>query len=109
MPFISLYSGIINFSPSALCSRIPGLSPKQKRLCIESSDAVVALGNGHKLGAMECQHQFRGDNFVNNPRSKFILTNPSQHRSPMELQRGMAKRCIWTCDISWLVWRNELN
>jgi wingless-type MMTV integration site family, member 7 len=57
---IFIYSGIFNFSPAALCSRIPGLSPKQKRLCIEAPDAVVALGNGHKLGAMECQHQFKG-------------------------------------------------
>lgn len=59
--FIFLYSrGLLSFSPAALCSRIPGLSPKQKKLCIESPDAVVALGSGHVLGSKECQYQFKG-------------------------------------------------
>ncbi|CRK90849.1 CLUMA_CG004539, isoform A [Clunio marinus] len=52
--------GLMCFSPAALCSRIPGLSPKQKKLCSESPDAVVALGNGHSLGSRECQYQFKG-------------------------------------------------
>jgi wnt family len=54
-------SGLLSFSPSALCSRIPGLSPKQKKLCVESPDAVVALGSGHALGSRECQYQFKGE------------------------------------------------
>lgn len=58
--FSCLFRGLLSFSPAALCSRIPGLSPKQKKLCIESPDAVVALGNGHALGAKECQYQLAG-------------------------------------------------
>lgn len=33
----------------------------QKQLCVEAPDAVAALGAGHNLAALECQHQFKGD------------------------------------------------
>ena len=59
--FLHPSRGLLCFSPAALCSRIPGLSPKQKKLCIESPDAVVALGAGHVLGSKECQYQFKGE------------------------------------------------
>lgn len=64
----------MSFSPAALCSRIPGLSPKQKKLCIESPDAVVALGSGHVLGSKECQYQFKG-------KSKFLSRHGNQRFS----------------------------
>ncbi|XP_055551013.1 protein Wnt-2 isoform X6 [Wyeomyia smithii] len=49
-----------SFTSSVLCSRIPGLSPYQKQLCIDAPDAVVSLSAGQMLGAQECQRQFRG-------------------------------------------------
>ncbi|XP_067634113.1 protein Wnt-2 isoform X1 [Eurosta solidaginis] len=49
-----------SFTSSILCSRIPGLTPQQRQLCSESPDALIALGEGHQMGAYECQHQFRG-------------------------------------------------
>ncbi|XP_053963343.1 protein Wnt-2 [Anastrepha ludens] len=49
-----------SFTSSILCARIPGLTPQQRQLCSESPDALIALGEGHQLGAYECQHQFRG-------------------------------------------------
>nr|XP_029728289.1 protein Wnt-2 [Aedes albopictus]XP_029728290.1 protein Wnt-2 [Aedes albopictus]XP_029728291.1 protein Wnt-2 [Aedes albopictus]XP_029728292.1 protein Wnt-2 [Aedes albopictus] len=49
-----------SFTSSVLCSRIPGLSSYQRQLCVEAPDAVVSLSTGQKLGAQECQHQFRG-------------------------------------------------
>ncbi|XP_037903285.1 protein Wnt-2 isoform X2 [Hermetia illucens] len=45
---------------AVLCSRIPGLSPAQRDLCIESPDALIALASGRFLGVQECQHQFKG-------------------------------------------------
>ncbi|XP_062545202.1 protein Wnt-2 isoform X2 [Armigeres subalbatus] len=49
-----------SFTSSVLCSRIPGLLPYQRQLCVEAPDAVVSLSTGQKIGAQECQHQFRG-------------------------------------------------
>ncbi|XP_055591802.1 protein Wnt-2 [Uranotaenia lowii] len=48
-----------SFSPSVLCSRIPGLSPYQRQLCVDAPDAVVSLSAGQHLGAQECQKQFK--------------------------------------------------
>ena len=59
--FYNNFSRVVcSFAASILCSRIPGLSNIQRQLCIESPDAMAALGAGHKLGAQECQHQFKG-------------------------------------------------
>lgn len=51
---------VSSFTSSLLCARIPGLTPQQRQLCTESPDALIALGEGHQLGAQECQYQFRG-------------------------------------------------
>lgn len=51
---------VSSFTSSLLCARIPGLTLQQKQLCTESPDALIALGEGHQLGAQECQYQFRG-------------------------------------------------
>lgn len=58
--FISCFRVVCSFASTILCARIPGLSPAQRQLCVESPDAVVALGAGHLLGSQECQHQFKG-------------------------------------------------
>lgn len=44
---------------SLLCSRVAGLSPRQRALCRSAPDAIVAIGTGLRLGMLECQHQFR--------------------------------------------------
>ncbi|XP_017836974.1 protein Wnt-2 isoform X2 [Drosophila busckii] len=36
------------------------MTTAQRQLCSEMPDALIALGEGHQLGAQECQHQFRG-------------------------------------------------
>lgn len=49
-----------SFASSIICNRVPGLTPVQRQLCTEAPDAFIALGDGHMLGAQECQHQFKG-------------------------------------------------
>jgi hypothetical protein len=73
MTFFWCFRGLLSFSPAALCSRISGLSPKQKKLCIESPDAVVALGIGHALGARECQYQLAGETCRSHRSSQQLL------------------------------------
>lgn len=51
---------VSSFTSAMLCARIPGLTPAQRHMCGEMPDALIALGEGHQLGAQECQHQFRG-------------------------------------------------
>lgn len=41
---------------------MPGLSPPQRQMCIESPDAVSSLALGQVLAASECEHQFKGNN-----------------------------------------------
>ena len=42
-----------------ICSRIPGLTEKQRHLCQTYPDAMVAIGSGSKLSLAECQEQFK--------------------------------------------------
>lgn len=46
-------------SADQICSKIPGLTYKQRMLCAAKPDAMVAISNGAKLGLAECQEQFR--------------------------------------------------
>jgi len=46
-------------SADLICSRIPGLTARQRRLCSTKPDAMVAISNGAKLGLAECQQQFK--------------------------------------------------
>ncbi|GIY55889.1 protein Wnt-7b [Caerostris darwini] len=47
------------FTASIICSKIPGLTPAQQRLCQERPDLIVAVGDGARMGIAECQKQFR--------------------------------------------------
>lgn len=51
---------VCSFASSIICNRVPGLTTAQRQLCSEAPDAFIALGDGHMLGAEECQHQFKG-------------------------------------------------
>ncbi|XP_069682106.1 protein Wnt-7b isoform X2 [Periplaneta americana] len=42
-----------------ICGRIPGLTARQRDMCRSSPDAMVAVGDGVRLGTLECQEQFR--------------------------------------------------
>ncbi|XP_050707025.1 protein Wnt-2b-like [Eriocheir sinensis] len=42
-----------------LCSRVPGLTPRQSRICTRAPDAMVAISEGARAGLRECQRQFQ--------------------------------------------------
>ncbi|XP_061436950.1 protein Wnt-7b-like [Lethenteron reissneri] len=46
-------------SADTICGKIPGLTPQQRALCRSHPDAMVAVGEGARLGIGECRHQFR--------------------------------------------------
>uniref|UniRef100_A0AAR5PB22 Protein Wnt n=1 Tax=Dendroctonus ponderosae TaxID=77166 RepID=A0AAR5PB22_DENPD len=41
------------------CSRIPGLTTRQREMCKSSPDAMVAIGDGIRMATDECKYQFR--------------------------------------------------
>ena len=41
-----------------ICNKIPGLAPRQRTICQSRPDAIVAVGDGAKLGQQECEYQF---------------------------------------------------
>ena len=43
-----------------ICSEIPGLNPHQRVICQNHPKAIAAMGEGAKIGLLECQSQFRG-------------------------------------------------
>lgn len=63
--FLSFFRIACSFASSIICNRVPGLTPAQRQLCSEAPDAFIALGDGHMLGAEECQHQFKGNSETN--------------------------------------------
>ncbi|XP_063239109.1 protein Wnt-7b [Bacillus rossius redtenbacheri] len=52
-------SSVVALGAHVVCSRIPGLTARQRELCRAAPDALVATGDGARLGLHECQHQFR--------------------------------------------------
>ncbi|XP_050706395.1 protein Wnt-7b-like [Eriocheir sinensis] len=42
-----------------LCSRVPGLTARQSRICTRAPDAMVAISEGARAGLRECQRQFQ--------------------------------------------------
>ncbi|XP_076335230.1 protein Wnt-7b-like isoform X1 [Tachypleus tridentatus] len=52
-------SSVVAFSAHIICNKIPGLTATQRRICRVRPDAIVAIGNGAKLGIKECQRQFQ--------------------------------------------------
>jgi wingless-type MMTV integration site family protein 7 len=59
--FDRTFSSVIVLGASIICSKIPGLAPKQRILCQSHPDAMVAVGEGVKVGFKECQYQFRNN------------------------------------------------
>lgn len=54
-----LVPAVAAFTASIICSKIPGLTPAQQRMCQERPDLIVAVGDGARMGIAECQKQFR--------------------------------------------------
>ncbi|XP_064606530.1 protein Wnt-7b-like isoform X2 [Liolophura sinensis] len=52
-------SSVVALGANIICNKIPGLAPKQRTICQSRPDAIVAIGEGAKLGISECQYQFR--------------------------------------------------
>ena len=52
-------STVMALSADLICSRIPGLTARQRRMCSTRPDAMVAISSGAKLGLTECQEQFK--------------------------------------------------
>ncbi|XP_018913776.2 protein Wnt-2 [Bemisia tabaci] len=57
---LRLSSGGSALGAGAICSRVPGLTDRQREMCRDAPDAMVAVGDGIRLGTQECQYQFRG-------------------------------------------------
>lgn len=54
-------SSVATLSLSQICSKIPGLFPKQIAVCEECPKVFNCIREGYRLGAEECQFQFRKD------------------------------------------------
>ncbi len=50
---------VMSLSAHLICSKIPGLSPEQRRICQQKPEALAVIKSGIKLGIDECQRQFR--------------------------------------------------
>ncbi|XP_029463865.1 protein Wnt-7b-like [Rhinatrema bivittatum] len=52
-------SSVLALGASIICSRMPGLSPRQRAFCQTRPDAMVAIGIGAHMSTEECQFQFQ--------------------------------------------------
>jgi wingless-type MMTV integration site family protein 7 len=59
--FDRTFASVIVLGASIICSKIPGLAPKQRIICQSHPDTMVAVGEGVKVGFKECQYQFRNN------------------------------------------------
>lgn len=50
---------VIDFGAEVVCTNSPGLIQKQRDMCRQAPDAMVAVGDGIRLATGECQYQFR--------------------------------------------------
>lgn len=57
--FCSRVYGAITLGSEVFCTRIPGLTSRQREMCRSSPDAMVAVGDGIRLATTECKYQFR--------------------------------------------------
>ncbi|XP_019868335.1 protein Wnt-2 isoform X2 [Aethina tumida] len=64
---------VVNLGAEVFCSRLPGLTAKQRDMCKTSPDAMVAVGDGIRLATEECRYQFRHHRWnctnIENPQS----------------------------------------
>lgn len=69
----SVVFGLISIGTEIFCSRIPGLTSRQREMCKAYPDAMVAVGDGIRLATNECRYQFRHNRWncsgIENPTS----------------------------------------
>lgn len=53
------FSSVVALGASVICSKIPGLAPRQRTICLNRPDAIIVIGEGAQMGINECQFQFR--------------------------------------------------
>ncbi|XP_023215187.1 protein Wnt-7b-like [Centruroides vittatus] len=53
------FSTAVAFSAEIICNNIPGLTKVQRKMCHIRPDTIVAIGDGVRMGVVECQRQFR--------------------------------------------------
>ncbi|XP_072027500.1 protein Wnt-7b-like isoform X3 [Amphiura filiformis] len=56
---ISALSTVVALGANVICSKIPGLTPRQRAICQSRPDAIIAIGEGAERGIQECRFQFR--------------------------------------------------
>ncbi|XP_046661333.1 protein Wnt-7b [Homalodisca vitripennis] len=52
-------SSVVALGAHVICSRVPGLTPRQRDMCRAAPDAMIAVGDGIRLATLECQQQFK--------------------------------------------------
>uniref|UniRef100_UPI00358F8D93 protein Wnt-7b-like n=1 Tax=Myxine glutinosa TaxID=7769 RepID=UPI00358F8D93 len=52
-------SAVVGLGANIICSKIPGLVPRQRSLCRSRPGALIALGEGARIAMDECRYQFR--------------------------------------------------
>ena len=52
-------STVVALGANVICSKIPGLTPRQRAICQSRPDAIIAIGEGAERGVQECRFQFR--------------------------------------------------
>ncbi|XP_075926704.1 protein Wnt-7b-like, partial [Petromyzon marinus] len=52
-------SSVVALGANTICNKIPGLVPRQRAVCRNRPDAIIALGEGAQRALDECRYQFR--------------------------------------------------
>ncbi|XP_027056914.1 protein Wnt-7b-like isoform X1 [Pocillopora damicornis] len=52
-------SSVATLVPSLICTRIPGLSNRQRNVCDENPKVIYCIREGYRMAAEECRFQFR--------------------------------------------------
>ncbi len=76
-------SSVVALGANIICNKIPGLAPRQRTICQSRPDAIVAVGEGSKLGMSECRYQFRN--------MRWNCTHPSTEQHAFTLVHPLGK------------------
>nr|KAG5706059.1 hypothetical protein BaRGS_028168 [Batillaria attramentaria] len=77
-------SSVVALGANIICNKIPGLAPRQRAICRSRPDAIVAIGEGARLGLGECQYQVRN--------MRWNCSNPDPEHSMFGYERMAASR-----------------
>ncbi len=82
-------SSVVALGANIICNKIPGLAPRQRTICQSRPDAIVAVGEGSKLGMSECRYQFRN--------MRWNCTHPSTEQHAFTLVHPLGKNLYQLC------------